>query len=192
MHTYSITLPNINQAFCNPKFINNIYYLEVTVLRRKFMDNSLIEKYKKELLDMHNKKIENPPVDQYGDNGKLIVNVTTLRQLYPVVGAKVTIFTDDLENMNIIDTSTTDQSGRSKVFMLPAPNRNLSLEVGADEPVYSSYGVLVEADGYANEVNLNLPIFRGVTSLQNVDLTLLSAQNGKTININDQAENYNL
>lgn len=156
------------------------------------MDNSLIEKYKKELLDMYNKKALSTPDDQYGDNGRLIVSVTTLRQLYPVANAKVTVFTGNIEDMNKIDSSTTDQSGKSKVFVLPAPDRRLSLEVGATEPVYTSYGVLVEADGYANEINLNLPIFRGVTSLQNVDLTLLSAQNDQSTNINDQAENYNL
>jgi len=157
------------------------------------MDNSLIEKYKKELLDMYNNKKEaNLTDDEYSDNGKLIVNVTTLRRLYPVAGAEVTVFSGGLEDMKPIDRSITDQSGKSKVFVLPAPDRSLSLEIGATEPVYTSYGVSVKADGYADEVNLNLPIFRGVTSLQNVDLTLLSAQNGQNININDQAENYNL
>lgn len=157
------------------------------------MDNSLIEKYKQELLDMYNnKKAPTKTDDQFIDNGRLIVSVTTLRKLYPVAGAEVTVFTGDFENMKPIDRSITDESGKSKVFILPAPDRELSLEIGATEPVYTSYGILVKADGYADEVNLNLPVFRGVTSLQNVDLTLLSAQNGQTLNINDQAENYNL
>lgn len=157
------------------------------------MDNALIEKYKKELVDMYNsKKADSAVAEEYGDSGRLIVNVTTLRQLYPVAGAEVTVFSGSYEDMKPIDRSITDQSGKTKAFVLPAPDRSLSLEIGAAEPVYTSYGVLVKADGYADEVNLNLPIFRGVTSLQNVDLTLLSAQNGQKLNINDQAENYNL
>ena len=156
------------------------------------MDKSLIEQYKNELLEMSKKSPLINSDEDYKENGKLIVNVTTLRQLYPVANALVTVFTGDYQNPNPIDSSVTDQNGKSKVFLLPAPERNLSLEAGATEAVYTSYGILVKADGYADEINLNIPIFRGVTSLQNVDMTLLSAQNGKRENINDQAENYNL
>lgn len=158
------------------------------------MDKSLIEKYKKELLSMYqnqNNKVQTD-AEPYGENGKLIVNVTTLRQLYPLPNALVTVFTGDYENMSVIDRSTTDQNGKSKTFTLAAPDRNLSLEAGSTLPVYTTYGVLVKADGYADEINLNLPIFTGVTSVQNIDMTLLSAQNGKKQNINDQSEDYNL
>lgn len=158
------------------------------------MDKSLIEKYKNELIKMYNTqniKLQEG-AEEYGENGKLIVNVTTLRQLYPVSNALVTVFSGNYENMTVIDSSQTDQNGKSKIFILPAPNKKLSLEAGALEPVYTSYGILVKADGYADEINLNLPIFTGVTSIQNVDMTLLSAGNGKNQNINDQAEDYNL
>lgn len=156
------------------------------------MDKALIEQYKRELLKMSQKAPVIKNGEDYGENGKLIVNVTTLRQLYPVANALVTVFTGDYQNPNPIDSSLTDQNGKSKTFLLPAPERELSLEAGSTKAVYTSYGILVKADGYADEVNLNIPIFRGVTSLQNVDMTLLSAQNGKNENINDQAEDYNL
>ena len=156
------------------------------------MDKSLIEQYKNELLKMSQKAPVIKNIDDYGENGKLIVNVTTLRQLYPVANALVTVFTGDYQNLNPIDSSITNQNGKSKTFLLPAPERELSLEAGSTQAVYTSYGILVKADGYADEVNLNIPIFRGVTSLQYVDMTLLSAQNGKRENIHDQAENYNL
>ena len=158
------------------------------------MDSALIEKYKQELINMYNSRpvsTDSTP-DRYGNNGRLIVSVTTFRELYPVPNATVTVFTGDMDNMTVIDSSITDQSGRSKTFILPAPSRELSLEAGSTEAVFTSYGVMVKADGYADEINLNLPIFRGVTSLQNIDMTLLSAQNGNGSNINDQAENYNL
>ena len=159
------------------------------------MDNSLIEQYKQEMLRMYQKqytKTALPVKVDYGENGRLIVNVTTLRGLYPVPNATVTVFTGNYENMTIVDSSITDENGKSKIFILPAPSRALSLEAGATEAVYTSYGVMVDADGYSRQVNLNLPIFEGVTSLQAIDMTLLSADGGNTTNINDQAENYNL
>ncbi len=159
------------------------------------MENSLIEKYKKELLAMYKNRtpeVKAVAADTSGNNGSLIVNVTTLRGLYPVKNALVSVFTGDYESRIEVDRSVTDQSGKSKVFLLPAPERDLSLNAGSTEAVYTSYGVEVTADGYAKEINLNLPIFSGVTSLQNVDMTLLSAQNGSGENMNDQSENYNL
>lgn len=159
------------------------------------MDTSLIEKYKKELLDMYKNanKVTQTIADETDDSlGRLIVSVTSFRETYPVANARVVVFTGDYENMAEVDRSITDQSGKSKIFSLPTAARDLSLSAGSTEPVYTSYGIEVTADGYAKEINLNLPIFSGVTSLQNVDLTLLSAQNGNDENINDQSENYNL
>ncbi|MBE6732872.1 MAG: hypothetical protein E7561_02615 [Ruminococcaceae bacterium] len=159
------------------------------------MDNSLIEKYKKELLDMYKNRtpeVKAVAANTSSNNGSLIVNVTTLRGLYPVRNALVSVFTGEYENKTEVDRSVTDQSGKSKIFSLTAPERDLSLSAGSTEPVYTNYGIEVTADGYAKEINLNLPIFSGVTSLQNVDMTLLSAQNGNGENMNDQSENYNL
>ena len=158
------------------------------------MDDSLIEKYKKELLDMYNARTVkiDLPEDTDVDSGKLMVNVTSFRGLYPVPNAVVIVFTGDYDSMTEIDRSITDESGKTKTFILPTPDRGLSLNAGSTEPVYTNYGIKVFADGYADEINTHLPIFSGVTSIQNIDMSLLAAQNGNDTNIDDQAEEYNL
>lgn len=116
--------------------------------------------------------------DSTDPNGRLTVMVTALSRLYPVENAKVTVFTGDYKAPNIIDTAHTDQSGKTKVFSLPAPSRGLSMEPDTGAQPYSLYNVLIEADGYADNLHINLPIFRGVTSLQRSNLTPLASFGG--------------
>ena len=160
------------------------------------MDKELIERYKAEMLRTYNSRTLPDTAEQndvnYDDTGHLLVSVTTLKGFYPLPRATVKVFTGSVEDMTVIDTDITDESGQTKLFSLPAPSRELSQSTGATEAVYTSYNVLVEADGYVDEINLNLPIFRGVTSLQNVDMILRSVSNNQNTIINDQNENYNL
>ena len=116
--------------------------------------------------------------DSTDPNGRLIVMVTAVSRLYPVENAKVTVFTGDYTAPNVIDTALTDQSGKTKVFSLPAPSRELSMEPDTGAQPYSLYNVLIEADGYADNLHINLPIFRGVTSLQRSNLTPLASFGG--------------
>ena len=97
------------------------------------MDKETLEKYKNEMLKMYrSQKVQapvirptvaevNPKVTQTTETptGGLLAVVTTVRNLYPVSNAKVTIFTGDYDNKNVIDSAFTDQSGRTKVFILP-------------------------------------------------------------------------
>lgn len=116
--------------------------------------------------------------DSTDPNGRLTVMVTAVSSLYPVGNAKVTVFTGDYSRPNIIGTALTDQSGKTKTFSLPAPSRGLSMEPDAGAQPYTLYNVLVEADGYADNLHINLPIFRGVTSLQRSNLTPLASFGG--------------
>ncbi|MGN0451257.1 MAG: hypothetical protein ACI4FN_03960 [Acutalibacteraceae bacterium] len=116
--------------------------------------------------------------DSTDPNGRLIVMVTAFSRLYPVENAKVTVFTGDYTAPNVTDTALTDQSGKTKAFSLPAPSRELSMEPDAGAQPYSLYNVLIEADGYADNLHINLPIFRGVTSLQRSNLTPLASFGG--------------
>ena len=116
--------------------------------------------------------------DSTDPNGRLTVMVTAVSSLYPVENAKVTVFTGDYNTPNVIDTALTDQSGKTKAFSLPAPSRGLSMEPDAGAQPYTLYNVLIEADGYADNLHINLPIFRGVTSLQRSNLTPLAAFGG--------------
>lgn len=145
------------------------------------MDKTLIEKYKDEMLKMYRSAKPQPTVAGVTANpstlpdgtGGIIANVTALRQLYPLSNAKVTVFTGDYRNRDDIATAFTDQSGKTKVFTLPAPNRSLSQTAGADAKPYSTYNLLVQAEGYLDNIHLNIPVFSGVVSLQGSDMLLL-------------------
>ncbi len=115
-------------------------------------------------------------------NGGLIVSVTTLRGIKGVPDAKVTIFTGTPENYEIIAEDVTDSSGKTGTFLLPTKEKALSeqADTGALKAIpYSLYNVAVSADQYARQLNLNIPIFSGVTTLQNMDITSLSTYGDK-------------
>lgn len=166
------------------------------------MDKSLIEKYKLEMLNMYKKtktaptnsplaitQAKNPP----DSTGKLIAIITSLREIYPVEKAKVTVFTGNYENMQIIDTAYTDQSGRTRPFVLETPNKQLSLESENQLPTYATYNLEVQAEGYIDNVHLNIPVFSGVTSLQSSNLMLLeTAGVDKGPQFFDESARFNL
>ena len=145
------------------------------------MDKSLIEKYKLEMLNMYKKKSaptvlptvapqEEPPTDS---SGQLIAIVTSLRGIYPVENAKVTVFTGNYGNMQVVDTAYTDESGRTRPFVLETPNKQISLESDNKGIAYATYNLEVKAEGYVDNVHINIPVFSGVTSLQTSNLMLL-------------------
>lgn len=157
------------------------------------MNKELIEKYKNEMLDMYRtaKTVqtaakppeaipligEMKPVSEESDGeyaeGGLIGIVTSLRSIYPVKGAKVTVFTGNYdENMQVFETDYTDESGRTKEFRLPTPKKSLSESSGASDKPYASYNMLVQSDGYIDNLHLNIPVFSTITSLQQSNLML--------------------
>ena len=163
------------------------------------MDKNLIEKYKNEMLKMYNKSNKHtavPAVAQTSDSsttGGLLAIVTTVRSLYPVKNAKVTIFSGDPQNMDIIDSALTDDSGRTKLFSLPTPEKNLSLQEDNTLLPYAVYNMQIEADGYVKNIHLNIPVFSGVTSLQQSNLLLTeTAGADKGPFIFDESQNYDL
>ena len=166
------------------------------------MDKTILEKYKREMLEMYQKvnptvpavaePINPPPVEDTA-SGKLLAQVTAVRSLYPVPNAKVTIFKGDLENMQIIDSDFTDQSGRTKHFVLPTPQKALSLNEQNTVIPYSVYNMMIESDGYISNIHLNVPVFSGVTSLQRSNLTLTeTAGANKGPQIFDESQKYDL
>ncbi len=128
--------------------------------------------------------------------GGLVVSVTTLRGIQGVPDAKVTIFTGTPENYEIISEDTTDSSGKTKRFELPTKQKVLSEQPDTNAlkvVPYSLYNVAVSAEGYARQLNLNIPIFAGVTTLQNMDITSLSAYaGGNEPIIEDEMPSFNL
>lgn len=126
--------------------------------------------------------------------GGLTVNVTTLRRLYPVKGAVVTVFTGKGEAQTVIETDITDESGKSGVFNLKAPVKSESQQAESDGVIpYASYNVSVRSDGYVEQIAMNVPVFSGVISVQGIDLTPVSAAGGHTApQIIEGGNDYNL
>ena len=135
-------------------------------------------------------KPASPPLNN--QTGGLLGIVTSFRNLYPVENAKVTIFTGDTDNKNVIDSDLTDRSGRTKVFSLPAPDKSLSMSPDLSETPYASYNMEVESDGFLKNIHLNIPVFSGITSIQRSDLILSEDRIDKTPQIFDESQKYNL
>lgn len=163
------------------------------------MDDKILAKYKDQMLKMYhasnpNKAVAKPVIATPDTTkGSLIGIVTAVRSLYPVKNAKITIFTGDYQDMNVIDTDLTDQSGRTKAFILPTPERALSLDQNNTVIPYALYNMAVEADGYIENIHLNIPVFGTVTSLQQSNLLLEeTAGEDKGPQIFDEAQKYDL
>ena len=171
------------------------------------MNEELIKKYKNEMMrmyinsqnfttaDLKTPEISPTPTNDlplHTQNGKLLGVVTSFNSLYPVENAKVTVFLGEYEDMQIIDTDKTDQNGKTKLFILPTENKNLSLAPDLSQKPYSVYNMAVEADGFLTNIHINIPIFSGITSIQKSDLILDSDQTGNEPQIFDEGQKYNL
>ena len=113
------------------------------------------------------------PPNTVSPTGYLVVQVTSLKNIYPIQGATVTVY-DSNSNLPII-SGTTDQSGKTAAFRLDTPPGELSLDPNNTLPTYTGYRVSIEADGYKTQTRENVAVFSGVTSLLSVNLTPLTA-----------------
>lgn len=170
------------------------------------MNKDLIEKYKNEMRKMYksvNAQTAIPVIETVSEplpqpttsttTGSLLGIVTAIRSLYPVKNAKVTVFKGDYPQMDIIDFDLTNESGRTKIFTLETPEKALSLEETNTTIPYSTYNMLVEADGYIKNIHLNIPVFSGVTSLQQSNLILEeTVGEDKKPQIFDESQKYDL
>lgn len=135
-----------------------------------------------------------PAVDFEDGTGGIVVNVTTLRGLYPVKNALVTVFTGSGDGTTVIETDVTDESGKSGVFNLKTPPayESQQAENGGVIP-YASYNISVRSDGYVEQIAMNVPVFSGVISVQGIDLIPIAAAGGHTNpQIINEGNNYDL
>ena len=114
--------------------------------------------------------------------GYMIVRVTTARGAIPLEAATVTVRNYDPEfekgRGDIISVYTTNSSGLTERFALPAPPRELSMAPGNGK-AYQSYILTVTKDGYLDQEYANVPVFEGITAIQNADMIPLP-ENGQT------------
>lgn len=160
------------------------------------MDKDLIKRYTDEMFRMRARAVPTAATAQNEverGSGGLTVRVTTLKGLYPVPDAKVTIFLGSGDDRTVLDTSTTDESGKTPVFRLETPSKALSESAGALELPYANYNIAVSADGFVENISLNVPVFPDVVSVQTVDLMQTAASGGNMApQITDEGQKYEL
>lgn len=116
--------------------------------------------------------------------GHMIVRVTTARGAIPLESATVTVHNYDPEFENgrgdVIAVYTTNSSGLTERFSLPAPPRELSMSPGNGKS-YETYNLSVTRPGYYQQYYTSVPVFEGITAIQNADMIPLP-DNGQTDN----------
>lgn len=134
-----------------------------------------IEDYIRELKEMSSRSIykndDTPPSNKA--TGKLILSVSHSQNTLPVANAQ---FIVNDKNGNTVASGTTDKSGKSEEIILPAIPKKISEQPGTqliNSAVF--YDVQINAENYIPFTIKNIPVFEGVTTLQNFDMTFFAA-----------------
>lgn len=113
--------------------------------------------------------------------GYIIVSVGGAGGAIPLPDATVRIFeyspVSNGKNGTLVTTLKTDRSGKTERVALSAPARSSSLYPNKEKS-YSTYNIETYLEGYYPQQYINVPIFDGVTAIQNVNLIPI-AENGR-------------
>ena len=110
----------------------------------------------------------NPSPEESG-TGFLQIRASTGRGAIPIAGARVIVSRpDEYRNANRL-VMTTDADGMTPFVSLPTVDKALSQQPGNLRP-FSAYDIRTEAPDQLTVVNLRVPIFDGISSIQRVDM----------------------
>lgn len=139
-------------------------------------------------------KSEVIPEKSMGDSsGYIIVNVRTGNESTPVVGASVVVTAVNDGERTLIAAGQTDSSGTALTLKVPAPNRAFSQVPDSEMRPYNLLDISVKAKGFFDARSVDVPVFSGITSIQNfnmVPLPLGSASSDETLTYFNQEPNY--
>lgn len=110
-----------------------------------------------------------PAPSENTSGGQLVVSAFTASEVFPVVGATITVTGENGTNENISETSDTDRSGRSVVFTLPAPSASMSQEPTNAIP-FAEYTIRVTHPQYFTAIIENVQVFDGILTQLPVNL----------------------
>lgn len=108
-------------------------------------------------------------------SGYLQVQTRTAQNIIPLVGAQVRILDDE---GNTLYRLTTDESGETQVIALETVDRSFSQDPNYAGIPYSSYGVIVDAEGFRSVSVTGIPIFDG--ELATLPVTMVPLQDQQT------------
>ena len=109
----------------------------------------------------------NIPMSDNTTTGQLIVSVFTANQLYPVADAQVSVSNEN--SQEVLASSTTDRSGRTTVFTLPAPSASMSQEPTVAPP-FAEYKVTITHPDFFEAVVENVQLFGSIITQLPVNL----------------------
>ena len=117
------------------------------------------------------------------------VKTTTGRGSIPLENVQVTVSCYKNGEYHLAGSFLTDSSGQPEIITLQAPPKSNSEKPDIRYPS-ALYDVSIKADGYYDVNSRDVPVFEGITSLQNVDLVPVSAgyssSDGETIYNNSE------
>lgn len=114
---------------------------------------------------------EYPTEDSLGDStGYIQVYARTGDSSSAVAGASVMVTAIVDGSRLIIASGVTDGSGAAPRFSVPVPSSDLSQAPEPSFRPYSLYDISVTAEGYFNARSVDVPVFEGITSVQNFSM----------------------
>lgn len=110
--------------------------------------------------------------------GHLVVSVFVDTVATPLAGAHVNI---SGENTNI--DLTTDESGKTSVIELEAPDQEYTQNPQSEVQPFSTYNIAVTKEGLGMSTVLGVQVYSGVVSFQNVFLSTIPGESGKNTTV---------
>lgn len=137
------------------------------------------------------KKGENPASEEDLGNssGFILVNVRTGDESWAVEDAVVVVSAIINGSRLMIATGLADSSGTTRLFEVPVPDLSYSQQPFSDTRPYSLYDISVTAKGFFNARSVDVPVFSGITSIQNfsmIPVPLQMKESDETLTIYNQ------
>ena len=104
------------------------------------------------------------------EKGYIQVNVRTGDDTSAVAGAMVAVTAVADGKRLVLASGLTDESGTAPKFTLPVPDLVHSQSPSPDERPYNLFDITVTADGFFKARSVDVPVFSGITSVQNFNL----------------------
>ena len=104
--------------------------------------------------------------------GYILIQLSKEQEALPVTNAKIKIRYHKTKEVMFETSNGVDESGRSQLIELDAPDKDLSLNPMNETYIpYARYDVSVDSEGYNTVIIEGVSIFDETTSIQNVSLT---------------------
>ncbi len=119
--------------------------------------------------------------------GYILVQVSSADRAIPIPDANVVISGPTDRGEDLIRVMKTDRSGKTEVLSVPAPPAENSLTPDGGVRFFK-YNIRVDYPGYYTTENVNVPVFEGQKSIQQVSLIPLkeSSERGKVVTVNEE------